>query len=412
MAESSNDNITLSSGAIKNLESQIVSNGSSKTINVDYTFQIEKAYKNNIGLYSCSLLDKDSKYAGFLLQYDKKDGIPGVGDIIHVSKIIIAVLPTRQSHIYCCKNVTLIKRAMSLQVDPNTLLNISKINSLKNYKNSIYKAQRDNSNEEIHSKNDNIGSFDDSGCALISSLTTFTNNPILYLKCKIKNPIKYFVSKISKKNCILQSFIFCDTKGDEIQAISFGKQTENLNKSIEEGGVYIIKKAIIQFADKAYNPTKCDYKLLLNESSQYEKAPDNGKFGGVKYIIIPIKVISEFPIGKLIDIFGFILEDKGYQIYTTKNDKVIRFQKLIIGDNSFYKIELTLWEPLGNDNNKFVIGDLLAAKNCRLREFNGKKFLCTTYSSEIRNSLNIDKDIKLKSFYQSHKSVNEYKDIE
>ena len=411
MTDDNNGNIRLSSGAIKSLESQKVSSGAKKTIDVDYIFQIEKATKNNGGVYNCTLLDNDSKYGGFLLQYEQRDGTPGVGDIIHVSKILIAILPSRDSHVYYCKNVKLIRRAMALQVDPTKLSNVSKKKSLNNYKNSVYKAQQENKYEQ-NNNNKNYGNFDDSGCSLISSLTTFTNNAHLYLKCKVKNPIKNFVAKSTKKDCTLQSFIFSDTKGDEIQATCFGKTAENMNKYIQEGGIYEIKKANIQLADRAYNPTKCDYRLLFNESCVIESAPDNGKFGGVKFSIIPIEQISDFPIGKLVDVFGFILEDRGFQEFQTKNDKILKNQKLVIGDDTLSKIDLTLWEPIGNPDNNFNLGDLIAVKNCRIREFNGKKNLSTTESSELRNTLDPQSDQKLREFFENHQNMNEFKDIQ
>ena len=406
MSDENNGNIRLSVGAIKSLESQKVTSGAKKSLDVDYIFQIERATKNNGGVYNCTLLDNDSKYGGFLLQYEQKDGIPGTGDIIHVSKILIAILPSRDSHIYYCKNVRLLRRAMALQVDPNKLSNVSKKKSLENHKNSVYKAQDENKD------NNNKGEFDDSGCSLISSLTTFTNNVHLYLKCKVKNPLKNFVAKTTKKDCILQSFIFSDTKGDEIQATCFGKTAENLNKTVQEGSIYEIRKAHIQLAERAYNPTKCDYRLLFNESSQITEAPDNGKFGGIKFSIVPLEQIVDFPIGKLVDAFGFILEDRGYQEYSTKNDKIIKNQRIVLGDDTFYKIEVTLWEPIGNSENNFSIGDLIVLKNCRVREFNGKKMLSTTESSELRNTLNPESDKKLRTFFDDHQNISEYKDIQ
>ena len=231
MEEVNLSNIRLSSGAIKSLELENVEKGSKKTLDVNYIFQIERVTKNN-GIYNCTLIDNDSKYGGFLLQYEQKDGAPGIGDIIHVSKIIIAILPKGNSYIYYCKKVKLIRRAMALQVDPNKLANISKKKSLENYRNSIYKAQDDNKEEQ--SENDQ-GNFDDSGCSLISTLTTFSNNSHLYLTCKLKNPLKNFITKTTKKDCTLQNYIFSDTKGDEIQATCLCQTAENLDKLIQEG---------------------------------------------------------------------------------------------------------------------------------------------------------------------------------
>ena len=112
------------------------------------------------------------------------------------------------------------------------------------------------------------------------------------------------------------------------------------------------------------------------------------------------------------DAFGFILEDRGYQEYSTKNDKIIKNQRIVLGDDTFYKIEVTLWEPIGNSENNFSIGDLIVLKNCRVREFNGKKMLSTTESSELRNTLNPESDKKLRTFFDDHQNISEYKDIQ
>jgi hypothetical protein len=380
MSDDNTGNFQLSTGAIKFLESQTVTQGTKKSMDVDFTFQIERATKNSGGIYNCSLLDSDSKYAGFLLTYEQKDGIPGVGDIIHVGKILIAILPSRDSHIYYCKNVRLIRRAMALQVDPKQLSNVSKKKSMENYRNTVYRPS-DNENAMQNNNPNNGEFFDDSGCTLISSLTTFSSNARLYLKCKVKNPIKNFVAKSTKKDCTLQSYIFIDTKGDEIQATAFNKAVENFSKIIQEGGIYEIRKCNIQLAERAYNATKCDYKLGFNESTQVIPAPDNGKFSGVKFSIIPLEQIVDFPIGKIIDVFGFVLDDKGFQEITTKNEKILKMQKLLIGDDTLSRIELTLWEPFGSPDNNYSLGDLIAVKNCRVKEFNGRKQLSTTDST-------------------------------
>ena len=187
---------------------------------------------------------------------------------------------------------------------------------------------------------------------------------------------------------------------------------ENCNNLIQEGGIYEIKKANIQLAERAFNPTKCDYKLLFNDSCQITAAPDNGKFGDTKFSIVPLSLIGDLPIGKLVDVFGFILEDKGFQEFQTKSERSIRHQKIILADDTLYKIELTLWEPFGKPDNKYSLGELLALRNCRVKEFGGKKCLSSTDSSEIRNSLDKKTDDRLRSFFDSHQNMGEYKDIQ
>ena len=400
----------LSQGAIKYLETQTVPTGQKKSIDVDFTFQIERATKNSGGIFNCTLLDNDSKYGGFLLTYETKDGTPGVGDIIHVSRILIAILPSRESHIYYCKNVRLIRRAMSLQVDPKKLSNISKKKSMENYKNSVYRASE--KKDSLQNNNNMVGDFDDSGCSLISSLTTFSSNVRLYLKCKVKNPIRKFVAKSTKKDCVLQTFIFVDTKGDEIQATAFNKVAENITQLIEENGIYEIRKVNVQLAERAYNTTKCDYRLVFNESSQVIQVNDNGKFNGIKLSIIPLEQIIDFPIGKVIDVFGFVLEDKGFQEITTKNEKVLKLQRIIIADDTMNKIEITLWEPFGNAETTYSLGDLIALKNVRVKEFNGRKTLSTIDSTEIKRSYDPKNDARLRKFFNEHQDENEYKEVQ
>jgi hypothetical protein len=307
--------------------------------------------------------------------------------------------------------VRLIRRAMALQVDPKQLSNVSKKKSMENYRNTVYRPS-DNENAMQNNNPNNGEFFDDSGCTLISSLTTFSSNARLYLKCKVKNPIKNFVAKSTKKDCTLQSYIFIDTKGDEIQATAFNKAVENFSKIIQEGGIYEIRKCNIQLAERAYNATKCDYKLGFNESTQVIPAPDNGKFSGVKFSIIPLEQIVDFPIGKIIDVFGFVLDDKGFQEITTKNEKILKMQKLLIGDDTLSRIELTLWEPFGSPDNNYSLGDLIAVKNCRVKEFNGRKQLSTTDSTEVKKSLDPESDSRLRKFYDEHQNENDYKDVQ
>ena len=56
MADENSGKIRLSSRAIKFLESQRVSSGIKKTLEVDYIFQIEKSTKNNRGVYNCTFI--------------------------------------------------------------------------------------------------------------------------------------------------------------------------------------------------------------------------------------------------------------------------------------------------------------------------------------------------------------------
>lgn len=121
--------------------------------------------------------------------------------------------------------------------------------------------------------------------------------------------------------------------------------------------------------------------------------------------------IIDFQIGKVIDVFGFLLNGKGFQEIITKKEKILRLQKIIIGDDTLNKVEVTLWEPFGSPDNNYIYWDLIVIKNCKVKEFNGKKQLSTIESTEIKNSLDSKNDLRLKKFYKEHADEKQYEDV-
>ena len=410
MSENIYPKISLTNGAIKYLESLKIDLNAKKSLDVDYIFQIEKIIQNSGRIYNCTILDNDSKYSGFLISYEPKDGIPCKGDIIHVSKIIIAVLPSRIAHIYLCQNINIINKGLDLQVEPNKLLNISQQKSMENNADSINKFPP-NENNINNSNNDNKHCYwDESKYTLISSLNSFTTYACLYLKCQMKLPRRYFITKATNKEGFFQSYIFMDIKGDEIEAVCFNKMAEYFSDIIFESCVYEIKNPNIEFADNNYNRTRCDYSLVLNEQTRVKPMNDNGKFQSPKLNVIPLNQIKDLGIGKLIDVFAVVIDNKGIQEYITRNEKIVRNQKLLIADDSLGQIILCLWEPFISDEYNFSFGDLILVKNCRIKVYNGKKELNTIDSSEISRTLDPQRDSELKKFFEENKKIYKYKD--
>ena len=251
---------------------------------------------------------------------------------------------------------------MSIQVDVNKLTNFSKKNSSENSKNTVFKALNKNDDLEEKDVNDNE-ILDESKIKLISEINKFSTNAHLYLKCKTITPQKKFISKKTEKDCVLQPYIFIDKRRDEIKAISFNNVVDITSSLIKEEKTYQVINQRIQLAEKAFNPTKCNYKQVINDLSKIIPIQDNGKFKGVNFSIIPFDKIADYPIGKLIDVFGFILEDNCYKSITSKNQKLLKLYKITIGDDTLFKIDVTLWEPFANDERKYSVGDLIVIKN-------------------------------------------------
>ena len=62
----------------------------------------------------------------------------------------------------------------------------------------------------------------------------------------------------------MQSYIFVDTKGDEIQATAFNEKANAISSPIKEGNIYVIKNPKVQLVDRLL--------ILLNVTINYSKA--------------------------------------------------------------------------------------------------------------------------------------------
>lgn len=412
--------LQLSKGAIKDLEAQAstLSDGEKLNLQVNYIFQVEKVIKQNGHVATVILFDSDSKYGGFFAgcYEDQKDLSPDVGDIIQVLKLVLA--KKKGNIFYCmCKSVKLLKKTAPFVKDPNSLDNLSKRKSNEENRNSVYKSEELSTENKTNLKNTNEQSqnenYDQKEFTLISDFTSFvSNNCTLFAKCKLKTELKNLVSRTTKKDFTLQNYFFIDTKGDEIQATAFGKAAEKFDQQIEQGQVYILKKFVIQLADKKFNQTNCDYKMLLNESTYVQKVENSTKFDQKKYSFISIDKIKEMPIGKLVDIHGFVLEDRGYQSFEKKSGGSTGNRRVIVGDTSLHKIEITIWAPIGNIDKNYEVGELVIAKNLRISEFGGRKKLNTIDATELSDKDNNDNDSLLKKFFEEHSNSNEYQEVQ
>ena len=111
----------------------------------------------------------------------------------------------------------------------------------------------------------------------------------MYLKWRFKAPLQKFISKKTQKDCILQFYIFIDTKCNEIEATAFNDTAENASLLIKEWSTNEIKNPRIQKAQRVFNPTKCYYKLIIDVPCEIIPTKDNENFKGIKFSIIPLK---------------------------------------------------------------------------------------------------------------------------
>ena len=434
-------NIQLSTNAINFLDSQFIKNGEAKVIQTNFIFQILYSIKN-LNWYCCCLLDQNSKYGGFCIKYEKKYGIPTEGDIIETNKIQIAKLQNKDTNLYFCEDVKKLKHMDKFLVDPKKLNSISKkransnkksnsnyklLENIKNNKNknvfnspqkispSLYDLNFSDSKNNVNNDSKGKNSNESYKYTLISELTTLTNSPTLFLKCKFKSAIKKFTSKRNGSESSVQNYIFYDTHGDEIHAATFGEASNKYNNIINVGSIYEISKVEKQVVKSYYNFTKCQVQLIFNNYTKIIEKEDNGEFNNANYFrkneFVKINSLTKDKNNLIVNVVGIILEDGGMTEKRKESGQIIKFRKLCIGDNTLHKINLKLWEEKAQEGKKYLKGDIVCIYYTKCKRYYNYFDLHSNSISQILNCEDPQKKEELKQFYKIHPNINEYQDM-
>ena len=429
----------LSKEAINYLDNQIIKDGESRTIEAQFTFQVIYAIKKLKNWYCCSLMDRNSKYGGFCIKYNKRYGEPKEGDIIKTKHIQIVKLPNRDTNLYFCDNVKKIEESKKMILNPQVVESITKIRStskkkaylkyniFQNYNEEDDQIDNININSPIQNRIINLGqnSFSENKKinlsskkpTLISELTSFTNNPYFILKCLAKSEIVPIASKYNITGIdFVQNYLFSDINGDKIQAVSFSFDlTEKIDKLLEINSVYKIFKAAKKMNfKKEFSIANGDIQLLFSHYTRIEELSEeekkNQQFKDKTEFTKIIDILNCE--NKIFNVYGIVLEDKGIIEKKKANNEIIKFRRIIIGDDTLHKVNLILWEDTMVESKElFWKGDIISATNFKYRPYYIYYQLNSIFTSKL-NFLNDPKQEKnLKNFYNKHIKIEEYNDL-
>ena len=431
-----NKNYQLSKQAINYLDNQIINDGERKIIEAEFIFQVVYSIKRVDNWYCCSLMDQNSKYGGFCIKYKKRYGVPKEGDIIKTNKIQIVKLPNRDVNLYFCDHVKKIEESKKMIINPKNIDSITKIRSTSRkqayMKYNIFKNYEgdDEINNNMNSPTQNKFPFLEKNVlsdakkinpsqrkpTLISELTSFVNNPFFILKFLAKTEIKPFASRYNVNGIdYVQNYIFSDINGDKIQAVSFNyDKNEELDKFLKVNSIYRISKANRRTKfSKDFSFTNGDIQLLFSPFTIVEELSEEEKKGQIFKDKTQLTKINEIINGhnKIFDICGIVLEDKGIIEKKKSNGEIVKYRRLIIGDDTLHKVNLKLWEEKIEPNRTYFKGDIICAKDVKYKQWIHYYELNSSFLTQILFFSETKKGKALKKFYQSHQKIEEYKDI-
>ena len=210
----------------------------------------------------------------------------------------------------------------------------------------------------------------------IKELTTFSRDFILLVRIIKKSEIKVFETRNTINSNILTGqgklfyFVVQDQEGNEMQCTCFNKNVDKFYDKVQEDHLYEIKGGYVKINDKKYTRIKADYKIVLDENSTI--IPKKGDLPLVKkteYNLIKISELPKLKVYTIIDICAIVLDHTDIVIKITRNGAQ-PLRKLILGDNTKFKVELSLWRKFTKINiNK---GDIIFINNVKIGEYKGR----------------------------------------
>ena len=330
-------------------------------------YSIKETERDSKKVYMMSLCDHEYKLNSFFLASDKD--IPDLkeGKLLHIKE----VSPKK------IKNSTFIRiKEYEILGEPLTLPEVKEI-KIEDFPFSEKKEKEEikNSISEKKDTKTEEGSMPLSEDAYTSlkQLTTFSRDFIIFVRVTKKSEIKTFETRNNSMGQGSQGklfyFIVLDRDDNEMQCTCFNKAVDNFYDVIEEDQVYEIKGGYVKLNDKKYTKIKSDYKIVLDENSKITKKIDNGTIKKNNMTIVKIKDIQNMNLYSIVDLCVVVLNVGEKMIKNTRNGSQ-PLKKIVVGDVSKYKIEISLWRVHSDTNVKF--GDIFLINNVKIGEYKGR----------------------------------------
>ena len=389
----------------------LVKNTTKENLEVDIYLQIysfKETERDSKKVYMMSLCDQESKFNSFFLA--SNEDIPGLkeGKLIHLKEISLKKI--KNSMFIRIKEYELISEPFELKEVKEI-----KLEDITPEENKIIT----NGEKEINSEKKEMEieetpvTLSEDAYTSLKQLTTFSRDFIIFVRVTKKSEIKTFETRnnnMGSSQGKLFYFIVLDRDGNEMQCTCFNKAVDKFFDIIEEDQLYEIKGGYVKLNDKKYTRIKSDYKIVLDENSKITKKADNGIIKKNNMTIIRIKDIPNMNLYSIVDLCVVVLNVGEKMIKNTRNGSQ-PLKKIVVGDVSKYKIEISLWRVHSDTNVKF--GDILLINNVKIGEYKGRTL--TTFDEtciKINPPRTNEYVRELEEFIQKNDIKGEFLDLE
>jgi replication factor A1 len=351
----------------KILEETANNTNTKKALDSDLYFQILKR-KNTVhsgkDLIQLDISDGEYSFMVITLPGDVKDDI-GDGDIIYSRNYTFV----NGKNIFIHK-INLHSKGNEVIGKPAKFANVLKNNTNhanyqeSNQKSNIKPYNHQDSYDENHQQRVSSANY-----TPLSLLTTFTKEICILVKIVKKYPTKTFASKNGEGT--LFSFNIVDRDGTEMQVTGFTKAVQKFANFLKEGAIYEVKGGYLKINDRKFANVKSEYKLMIDENTHIEEREElSNLFKEQICDYVKLSQLIEKSAFSIVDVLLYLIEVREPTVINTKTGVQMALRKVVVGDDSEFKMELTLWKEFSE--LPLQAGDILSIKSVKVGDFQGR----------------------------------------
>lgn len=214
----------------------------------------------------------------------------------------------------------------------------------------------------------------------IKALNQFTADWEIKARVVKKAPIREWSN--AKGTGQLLNFDLIDREGTMIQGTAFHEAAKVFDSLIETEGIYTFSNGQVKLANKRFTSIKNDYCITFGNDALVRRCEEDDEIESVTFAFTRLDQIESIVQQCTLDVIGVILDVGPTSTINLRDGKVKQKRSLTIGDESHVSIGVTFWGSV-TEAHRFTAGQVIALKNCRVSDFNGKSLNASSHAEDI-----------------------------
>ena len=238
----------------------------------------------------------------------------------------------------------------------------------------------------------------------INALNSYQNRWTIKARITAKSDIRRYSNARGEGKFF--SFDVLDSQNGEIRVVAWNDVCDRFHDQVAVGQVITLTKASLRAKRGSFNQTRHQFEIHLENASVIEIAPDEVAIPKISFNFVPLSQVEDTPANAMVDVLA-VVEAVAEPTTIQKRDGNPAVKRGVnVRDSSGRSIELTLWGGATQDPGDVLATaiasghrPIIAIKNARVGDFNGKTLSNTTSSTILVDPIDVNEAGSLRSWY-------------